>query len=575
MKRLFVMLAVAAAALLTVSCKKTGGTTPTGGEVVPTYKDAYYYGEGALKVAGSAVYRINLYDKNNPATTLRLDLVSDVAVSDNIKPAATTYSLGSQTEPQLNTFIVATSASDTYGTLYTDNGTPVLITAGTIKIQQGVGIQQVTATLTTETGATIEWTCKGSFSYFDEHIDLPRQEIKTDMWDIYYDGEYPYANDLGMIYFSVAPENMSSVLTLAITIPLPENSSQVTVPVGTFSASTRPSEANMIIGGSIEALNILYSREIFYNTSTQMMNGGTLIESGTITIAKNSDGTYTLTTDLSGKSFNNSGSITGNVDNIQYTLANVEMPEYIDDKTQPMSTLTEDVDLSAPMEFAFFDSLADPYLIQGTTTTNVLWRFVFSDGVQMSTNNDDYTSMGTLYISGTEGKAISIQLLAPAPDNLDDITVPVGTFPMNDEYIDLLYTSNPVAVVNAPATLSGNPNLTDPFALGVGTFYFVIGQIESNGQMLTSVVDGGGAVINKGQTTIKETGDGTYELSFEYYDKYGHKISGTQSFTTADAPVAQSVIRGTLQHNGYMYNPVFAAFSNSPFISVPAVATLK
>ena len=278
---------------------------------MPTYKDAYYYGEGALKVAGSAVYRINLYDKNNPATTLRLDLVSDVAVSDNIKPAATTYTLGSQTEPQLNTFIVATSASDTYGTLYTDNGTPVLITAGTIKIQQGVGIQQVTASLTTDTGATIEWTCKGSFSYTDERIELPRQEIKADMWNIYYDGEYPYANGLGMVYLNVAPTNMSSVLTLVITVPLADDPSKVTVPVGTFTAGTRPSKANMIVGGSIEALNILYSREIFYNTSTQMMNGGTLIESGTATITKNADGTYTLTTNLSGKSFNNSGSMTG------------------------------------------------------------------------------------------------------------------------------------------------------------------------------------------------------------------------------------------------------------------------
>ena len=572
MKRLFVMLAVAAAALLTVSCKKTGGTTPTGGEVVPTYKDAYYYGEGALKVAGSAVYRINLYDKNNPATTLRLDLVSDVAVSDNIKPAATTYTLGSQTEPQLNTFIVATSASDTYGTLYTDNGTPVLITAGTIKIQQGVGIQQVTASLTTDTGATIEWTCKGSFSYTDERIELPRQEIKADMWDIYYDGEYPYANGLGMVYLNVAPTNMSSVLTLVITVPLADDPSKVTVPVGTFTAGTRPSEANMIVGGSIEALNILYSREIFYNTSTMMMNGGTLIESGTATITKNADGTYTLTTNLSGKSFNNSGSMTGNVDNIQYTLANIELPEYIDDKTQPMSTLTADVDITEPMEYFYVDPLEDAWVISGTPN-RIMWRFIFSNGIEMTNDNADYETNGTLYIRGTKGSALSLQLISEAPSDMSNIAIPTGTFPMNTEYIDL-YTDYSSSLI-AQTTLSGNPDMSDPFGLGVGTFYYVIDQIESNGQQITSVVDGGGAVINKGQTTITETGDGTYEVAIEFYDKFGHKISSTQSFSMSAAATTQSVIRGTLQHNGYMYNPVFAAFSNSQFASVPAVATLK
>ena len=572
MKRLFVMLAVAAAALLTVSCKKTGDTTPTGGEVVPTYKDAYYYGEGALKVAGSAVYRINLYDKNNPATTLRLDLVSDVAVSDNIKPAATTYTLGSQTEPQLNTFIVATSASDTYGTLYTDNGTPVLITAGTIKIQQGVGIQQVTASLTTDTGATIEWTCKGSFSYTDERIELPRQEIKADMWNIYYDGEYPYANGLGMVYLNVAPTNMSSVLTLVITVPLADDPSKVTVPVGTFTAGTRPSEADMIVGGSIEALNILYSREIFYNTSTQMMNGGTLIESGTATITKNADGTYTLMTNLSGKSFNNSGSMTGNVDNIQYTLTNVKLPEYIDDKTQPMSTLTADVDITEPMEYFYVDPLEDAWVISGTPN-RIMWRFIFSNGIEMTNDNADYETNGTLYIRGTKGSALSLQLISEAPSDMSNIAIPTGTFPMNTEYIDL-YTDYSSSLI-AQTTLSGNPDMSDPFGLGVGTFYYVIDQIESNGQQITSVVDGGGAVINKGQTTITETGDGTYEVAIEFYDKFGHKISSTQSFSMSAAATTQSVIRGTLQHNGYMYNPVFAAFSNSQFASVPAVATLK
>lgn len=566
------MLAVAAAALLTVSCKKTGDTTPTDGEVVPTYKDAYYYGEGALKVAGSAVYRINLYDKNNPATTLRLDLVSDVAVSDNIKPAATTYTLGSQTEPQLNTFIVATSASDTYGTLYTDNGTPVLITAGTIKIQQGVGIQQVTASLTTDTGATIEWTCKGSFSYTDERIELPRQEIKADMWNIYYDGEYPYANGLGMVYLNVAPTNMSSVLTLVITVPLADDPSKVTVPTGTFTAGTRPSKAGMIVGGSIEALNILYSREIFYNTSTQMMNGGTLIESGTATITKNADGTYTLKTDLSGKSFNNSGSMTGNVDNIQYTLTNVKLPEYIDDKTQPMSTLTADVDITEPMEYFYVDPLEDAWVISGTPN-RIMWRFIFSNGIEMTNDNADYETNGTLYIRGTKGSALSLQLISEAPSDMSNIAIPTGTFPMNTEYIDL-YTDYSSSLI-AQTTLSGNPDLSDPFGLGVGTFYYVIDQIESNGQQITSVVDGGGAVINKGQTTITETGDGTYEVAIEFYDKFGHKISSTQSFSMSAAATTQSVIRGTLQHNGYMYNPVFAAFSNSQFASVPAVATLK
>ena len=264
--------------------------------------------------------------------------------------------------------------------------------------------------------------------------------------------------------------------------------------------------------------------------------------------------------------------MTGNVDNIQYTLTNVKLPEYIDDKTQPMSTLTADVDITEPMEYFYVDPLEDAWVISGTPN-RIMWRFIFSNGIEMTNDNADYETNGTLYIRGTKGSALSLQLISEAPSDMSNIAIPTGTFPMNTEYIDL-YTDYSSSLI-AQTTLSGNPDMSDPFGLGVGTFYYVIDQIESNGQQITSVVDGGGAVINKGQTTITETGDGTYEVAIEFYDKFGHKISSTQSFSMSAAATTQSVIRGTLQHNGYMYNPVFAAFSNSQFASVPAVATLK
>ena len=174
------------------------------------------------------------------------------------------------------------------------------------------------------------------------------------------------------------------------------------------------------------------------------MNGGTLIESGTATITKNADGTYTLTTNLSGKSFNNSGSMTGNVDNIQYTLTNVKLPEYIDDKTQPMSTLTADVDITEPMEYFYVDPLEDAWVISGTPN-RIMWRFIFSNGIEMTNDNADYETNGTLYIRGTKGSALSLQLISEAPSDMSNIAIPTGTFPMNTEYIDLYtdYSSSP------------------------------------------------------------------------------------------------------------------------------------
>lgn len=567
------MLAATAAALFTVACQKTDNTGGDTGEVVPGLKQAVYYGEKPTGKAGVALYSIELVDKNNAATTLRIDLRSDVAVSDNIAPAAGTYELGTTEDPQLNTFFVAASATDEHGSIYYNNGTPVLLKEGTVNIRKGTGIQQVIANFTTEAGETIEWEFKGSITYRDEREDLPRQEITATLWDISYDGEYPYANGLGMVYLSIAPTDMSSVLTLALTIPMPEDPNTVTVPEGTFEVTPRPSEANKLIEGSIEALNILYTREIFYNTSTQVMNGGSLITEGTATITKNTDGTYTITTDLSGRSFNNSGTMLGNVDGIKYTLANVELPEYIDNKTQPMSTLEGDVDITEQMEHFYVDPLENAWLIQGTTN-RIMWRFIFSNGVEMINDNEDYEQYGTLYIRGTQGDALSIQLISEAPSNLDDITIPTGTFPMNEKYIDLYsdYSNDLVA----QTTLSGNPSMSDPFGLGIGTFYFIIDQVEnSEGQTVTSVVDGGGAVINKGQTTITATGEDTYEVTIEFYDKYDHKISSTQTFTMSSAAASQAVVKGTLTRAGYLYNPTLEAFSNSPFASVPSVVSLK
>lgn len=569
------MLAATAAALFTVACQKPDNTNGGGtGELTPGLKEAVYRGEKPTGKAGIALYSIELADKNNPATTLRIALFSDVAVSDNISPAAGTYELGTKEDPKLSTFVVATSAAtDDFGSIYYDNGTPVLLKEGTVNIRKSTGIQQVIANFKTETGETIEWDFKGSITYKDEREDLPRQEITATMWDATYEGEYPYANGLGMVYLSMAPTDMSSVLTLAFTIPMPEDPNKVSLPEGTFSVETRPSEANKLIEGAIEMPNILYTREITFNTTTTTMTGGVLAEGGTATVTKNEDGTYNISAELNGKSFNQSGTIIGNVDGIKYTLTNAEFPEFIDNKTQPMSTLEEDVTLTEPMEYFYVDPLDNAWLIQGSTN-RIMWRFIFSNGVQMINDNADYEKYGTLYIRGEKGSALSIQLISEAPSDLNKITIPTGTFPMNDKYLNLSvdYSNDLVA----QTTVSGNPDLSDPFGLGVGTFYFIIDQVDNgSGQTVTSVVDGGGAVINKGQTTVTAKGDDTYEVTFEYFDKYDHKISGTQTFKMSSAAAAQAVVKGTLTQAGYLYNPTLEAFSNSPFASFPSVYSLK
>ncbi len=519
MKKYFLMFATFAAALTMMSCNKDEGTTPPpeteDDELKLNLDEALYYGEKLGADAGYYSMTFVVDDTNNK---LRLDMFgSAVDPASTPKLSAGSYELGTRETPTAKTYFVATSGTDTEGTLYWNNDTPVLITGGTVNVQSAAGGYTIKLELTAG-DETIKAKYSGNISFEDVRVDPPRTPITANAYLAQYTGEYTLAtNQVGTLVFLMQDaENTNQQLQLSITIPYPTEgdypADYVTMPEGTFEVVDNPQEAYQIIPTSNDVAEGTYSAEIVYKSGA--ISYGVLIQGGTVTITKTGENTYDITTDLSGTKFSYTSSgklqLGQEVTDIEWNLTGAQV-QYALDMTNPMSSLTENKELTD-----LTGVFADPWGVPGTN--NYIWRIILhNEDLVIDANNPYYNQDGTLYVSG-EGDAMMMQLITSSASEF-----PVGTFNVENTY-DYVY---PVG-----NTLSGKPILNvggaDPLGLGVGTWYYYIGP-NDEGQM--AVLDGAGAVIKQGSINITTSDNKTYNIAVDIFDKYGHNITGTFAVT--------------------------------------------
>lgn len=520
MKKYFLMFATFAAALTMMSCNKDEGTTPPpeteDDELKLNLDEALYYGEKLGADAGYYSMTFVVDDTNNK---LRLDMFgSAVDPASTPKLSAGSYELGTRETPTAKTYFVATSGTDTEGTLYWNNDTPVLITGGTVNVQSAAGGYTIKLELTAG-DETIKAKYSGNISFEDVRVDPPRTPITANAYLAQYTGEYTLAtNQVGTLVFLMQDaENTNQQLQLSITIPYPTEgdypADYVTMPEGTFEVVDNPQEAYQIIPTSNDVAEGTYSAEIVYKSGA--ISYGVLIQGGTVTITKTGENTYDITTDLSGTKFSYTSSgklqLGQEVTDIEWNLTGAQV-QYALDMTNPMSSLTENKELTD-----LTGVFADPWGVPGTN--NYIWRIILhNEDLVIDANNPYYNNQdGTLYVSG-EGDAMMMQLITSSASEF-----PVGTFNVENTY-DYVY---PVG-----NTLSGKPILNvggaDPLGLGVGTWYYYIGP-NDEGQM--AVLDGAGAVIKQGSINITTSDNKTYNIAVDIFDKYGHNITGTFAVT--------------------------------------------
>lgn len=536
MKKYFLMFATFAAALTMMSCNKDEGTTPPpeteDDELKLNLDEALYYGEKLGADAGYYSMTFVVDDTNNK---LRLDMFGSVVDPTN-KPklSAGSYELGTRETPTAKTYFVATSGTDTEGTLYWNNETPVLITGGTVNVQSAAGGYTIKVELTAG-DETIKAKYSGNISFEDVRVDPPRTPITANAYLAQYTGEYTLAtNQVGTLVFLMQDaENTNQKLQLSITIPYPTEgdypADYVTMPEGTFEVVDNPQEAYQIIPTSNDVAEGTYSAEIVYKSGT--ISYGVLIQGGTVTITKTGENTYDITTDLSGTKFSYPSGSTNiqlgqEVTDIVWTLTGAKV-QYALDMTNPMSSLTENKELT-DLTSIFIDTW------QVSTTTHI-WRILLHENdLVLDDTNEYYETNGTLYVSG-EGDVMMIQLCTDA-----NTQFPVGKFALENSY-DYLYPQG--------QTLSGKPIVNaggaDALGLGVGTWYFNIG-LNDEGQPAT--LGGAGAVIKEGYVEISEADD-AYTFDINVLDKYGHTITGTFKFTKSTEGAANFSANGVKVFN--------------------------
>ncbi len=552
MKKYFLMCATLVAALNMMSCKTDEPQPPVPPQETKFNLDeAVYYGEKIAKDVG--YYTINLVDANNSSNKLRLDMFA-TAVEPTAKPKLTagTYNLGTVTEPTTKTFFVAANGEETQGTLYWNDGTPVLISGGTINVQSAAAGYTIKVELTAG-DQTIKGKFSGAIEFKDEREDAPRTAITTGAYMAQYLGEYALANEqLGQLLILMQDaDNQNQQLQLNLTIAYPTEgdypADYVTIPTGTFEVVANPQQAGQVIPTTNQA-DETYSAEIVYKNG--MPAYGVLIQGGSVTITKEGE-KYNITTDLEGTKFtitNNKLEFGKEVTGIEWNLTDANFGEYVLDMTAPVSMLTEDLHLEN-LSSSFFD-------VWGVTQTSFLWRIIFhEDTLSLSSQNDYYNQDGTLYVGGEGGDVLMVQLISGSEK------FPTGTFDMESSY-DYLY---PVG-----KTQSGKPIINiggaDPLGLGVGSWYFNIGPNDA-GQMATLV--GAGAVCKQGSVKIDAVDASSYLIDIELFDKYGHTITGTftlaasqesATFSSTDKPVVRMMPNTLKPYSFESHNGIPVAF---------------
>lgn len=538
MKKYFLMLATLAATALMVSC---GGGGDNGGDgpgpgIKPgdvTLSNATYYGE---KIAAkSGFYSVTL---TNGPETIRLDLFAAVSENpDAIKLQPGTYTKGTKESPTLKTYFVATETTDVEGTMMWNGETPVLVTGGDIIVASSASGYRIEANLVAG-GKTIKWVYNGKIAFEDKIVNPPRVPIIADPDEYYvqYVGEYVKSSEqLGTIsLIMIDSKDANRLLRVSMTVPFPADADKVVLPVGTFDVVTNPNAANEIVAGTIEGDFVFPTFEYVVN-STGAMRSGILIKGGTLTVAKEGSECI-ITANFNGIEFDTKGQLQKEVNDIEWTLTASDFPEYAEDRTRPMSSLTDNVDTGA----ALTESFIDQWFMDEAQSTMLNRVILYEDTASINPENKDYTKYGTVYVGG-EGLVVGLQFVTKKSE-----TFPVGTFKIGK----VLDQNNPKPSVGFAG--AANVDAYDLLGLGSGCWYVELGIVED----VTMSTGGAGSMPNQGFVKITEL-EKELQVEFEFFDKNGHKVTGSYTGipTTPAAASASSAAAPVRIMNSFQYVP--------------------
>ena len=509
MKKFFMMLTAFAAAFM-VSCgnddpQGPDDTTPGGSTSGVSITEATYYGEQLG--AGAGYYVIELNSGND---RLRLALFSNVAaVTDSPRLTIGDYTLSDYVYEgegtiETRTFFSATSTDDENGSLFWQNGTPMLITGGTVNVASIGNVYTIRINL--ECGDTpVEWTYTGNLTIDDQRVIAPRTPITADEFMMQYIGQYNLADEpLGQVLLVMGDSSApNTYIQIVMTVPLPEDADYAEIPTGTIEVATTPDGPYMVWAGGED--NDTGSME--YTTAANVVTNGAFIEEGSMTITDNGDGTYDVHTNFRGHNFVVSGNelSIGEMTNgdIEYILDNAAFPEHPIDVTRPQSFLTENVTLPEMP-----NSYIDVWAID-QNQTQLLWRVIFSTADIVISEGSSYQTDGALMLSQNEGTILGLQLVTPGSTSIPDGTYEVSA--------DNVYQNNTVL----PAYIYAG----DLLGLANGSWY-VVCEVR-DGEF---GIGGAGAMPEQGQVTFSAIDEDTLQAEVELYDKHGYSITGTVQF---------------------------------------------
>lgn len=549
MKKYFLLLAVFAAMTFAMSSCEPPGTNggDDGGGTPTTNKwkadSAVYYGEKlAAKFGLYSVYFSKTSTDGKDVQKFKLDFISSVATDlTKIKPVGGDYKFGTKEDLQKLTYIVAANESDETGSIYTDNGTPVLVTGGVVKITVAAGA--IGYKLNLKSGdKPIEFSADGATKFIDRSVAAPRTAIVADRAAVGYRGEFGgSAADLGVISLQLWQSSIpNTVLELAITVPLPKDvyeAEKVKIPTGTFNVVSSVSNAGELAPGTISGglpINSWESR-IVRTPEGSFFNGGVSIQGGTVTITETGTGQYTITTKLNGKSFNSGGEPLNDITGVDYSITDVKLGEYMFDYTYPLSSLKEDLKLTNLTKIYL-----DPTIWGNQADATTLWRLMLTEETLGFALNPDTSKLSDFYVKG-EGDCISIQVITKASE-----TFVTGNFTM---------PATNASANSAQSVVSADVLPSNVFGPGAGTAYCYIGEDE-NGQ-LTNLKYGGSIMgPDKGYVNMTTVG-AKVKIDVLLYDKYNHKIE-----TSVEAEMTTMVTSTRAMSNYYIPASSFISLFN-------------
>lgn len=513
MKKYFLMLAAFAVTAFMVSCDKPkddggGNGTDDGEPGAWKLESATYYGEMMGKNTG--FYSVVL---TNDADTFKFDFLSVVATDlTKIKPLGGDYNMAPVAELKKGTYFVAASGDDANGTIYREKDTPVIITDGVIKFTVAAGGYRIAANLK---GGDKEFNIEfnANIKFDDKHTEPPFEPVVADDAVLQYEGEYVEATKpLGIVSLRLASSSdYSSYLNLGITIPLPKDAleaSMIEVPVGTFEVDPLPNEEGKIIAGSLEqSVGPMNSWWLLTKTANGRPTfvGGIALTAGSVTIEKVGE-KYNITANFAGDKYSSSGNKLSYVENVKISLEEpMEFKKYMDDATRPVTTITEDINLTNLTKI-FIDN--PPYQ-SPMSSSHFLWRVVLaSEDIDFSLNPSNEQQIMVSIGESNKGEAISLQFVSNATES-----VAFGNYPMDNGF----------SKFNVGKALPGTPAITDLNGLGSGIYYM---EFDRNTQG-TPVANNAGAMPSRGFVNITQVEKEMAKVEIEFYDKFDHKITGS------------------------------------------------